>query len=140
VQPIAHLFKSQVYQLAATLDVPAEVQERTPTSDTYSAGSTQEEFFFRLPFAVLDTIWHGHEQGIPAGQIAAALGLTQEQVARVVADVERKERTTDYLRRQAIGFGEPEALLDQEVVHPREGAGPRVSPPQGGEGAGRERA
>jgi NAD+ synthase len=114
VQPIAHLFKSQVYQLAAALDVPREVQERTPTSDTYSAGSTQEEFFFRLPFAVLDAIWHGHERGIPAGQIAATLGLTEEQVARVVADVERKERTTDYLRRPAIGFGQPETGKGRE--------------------------
>ena len=110
VQPIAHLFKSQVYQLAAELDVPLEVRERTPTSDTYSAGSTQEEFFFRLPFAVLDTIWHGQEQGVAIDEIAARLGLTEEQVSRVIADIVRKERTTDYLRSAAIGFDESEEL------------------------------
>ncbi len=111
VQPIAHLFKSQVYQLAEALDIPREVRERTPTSDTYSAGSTQEEFFFRLPFAILDTVWHGHERGVPVDEIAASLGLTAEQVSRVIADITRKERTTDYLRRGAISFDITEGEL-----------------------------
>jgi len=106
VQPIAHLFKSQVYQLAEALDVPLNVRNRAPTSDTYSAGSTQEEFFFRLPFSVLDTIWHGYELGLPAKEIALALGITEEQVARVTSDIARKQRTTAYLRNPAIGMEE----------------------------------
>jgi NAD+ synthase len=106
IGPIRHLFKSQVYQLAHALNVPAEIQERTPTSDTYSGGSTQEEFFFRLPFAILDVVWFGHEQGVPHEQIAAALGLTSEQVERIVQDIVRKERTTAYLRMAQLGIDE----------------------------------
>ncbi len=98
LQPIVHLFKSQVYQLAAYLDVPREIQERTPTTDTYSAGSTQEEFFFRLPFDVLDLIWLGMEKGVPADVIARALEITPVQVERVMEDIQRKQRTTAYLR------------------------------------------
>ncbi|MEN6299263.1 MAG: NAD(+) synthase, partial [Anaerolineaceae bacterium] len=63
VSPITHLFKTQVFQLAEYLDIPQEIQQRIPTTDTYSAGSTQEEFFFRLPFELLDTIWFGYEHG-----------------------------------------------------------------------------
>lgn len=98
LQPIVHLFKSQVYQLAAYLDVPREIRERTPTTDTYSAGSTQEEFFFRLPFDVLDLIWLGMEEGVPAELIARALEITPAQVERVMEDIRRKQRTTAYLR------------------------------------------
>lgn len=98
LQPIVHLFKSQVYQLAAYLDVPREIQERTPTTDTYSAGSTQEEFFFRLPFDVLDLIWLGMEKGVPAELIARALEINPVQVERVMEDIQRKQRTTAYLR------------------------------------------
>ncbi len=54
VAPIRHLFKTQVYQLAEYLDVPPEICQATPTTDTYSAHSSQEEFFFRLPFEVMD--------------------------------------------------------------------------------------
>lgn len=98
LQPIVHLFKSQVYQLADYLEIPHEIQERTPTTDTYSAGSTQEEFFFRLPFDVLDLIWLGMEEAVPAGLIAQALEITPVQVERVMEDIQRKQRTTAYLR------------------------------------------
>lgn len=98
VSPITHLFKTQVFQLAEYLDIPREIQQRIPTTDTYSAGSTQEEFFFRLPFELLDTIWFGYEHGYSFQEIASALGLSDGQVARVIADIERKKRTTSYLR------------------------------------------
>lgn len=98
VQPIAHLFKSQVYQLADYLDLPEEIRSRTPTTDTYSAGSSQEEFFFRVPFEILDLVWLGQELGIPAAEIGEVLGLTDEQVDRVVADILRKKKATAYLR------------------------------------------
>lgn len=98
LQPIAHLYKTQVYQLARTLGVPEEIQRRTPTTDTYPGGSTQEEFFYRVPFDILDTVWLGYERGIPSAEIAVALSLTTDQVERVVEDIVRKQRTTTYLR------------------------------------------
>lgn len=107
IQPIAHLFKSQVYRLAEHLEVPEEVRRRTPTTDTYSAGSSQEEFFFRLPFEILDVIWLGWESGADPGEIGAALGLGREQVVRVIADLARKQRTTSYLRAAAVMLPQP---------------------------------
>jgi NAD+ synthase len=98
VNPIAHLYKTQVYQLARALGIPEEIQKRTPTTDTYSAGSTQEEFFFRVPFDVLDVIWEGAECGVPAKEIAAAVGLKPDQVERIIQDLARKQRNTAYLR------------------------------------------
>src|SRR5207237_2139831 len=40
--PIAHLYKSQVYQLAEYLGVPESVRQRQPTTDTYSLEQSQE--------------------------------------------------------------------------------------------------
>jgi NAD+ synthase len=102
LQPIAHLFKSQVYQLAAALDIPEDIRQRTPTTDTYSAGSTQEEFFYRVPFEILDLVWYGIEAGYPTLEIAAALDLNTDQVERVAADIRRKQRTTAYLRQSPL--------------------------------------
>ncbi|WP_322791791.1 NAD(+) synthase [Bellilinea sp.] len=102
LSPILHLFKSQVYQLAKYLEIPSEIQQRPPTSDTYSAGSTQEEFFFRLPFEVLDLIWFGIEKGYSPAEIAAQLELSEEQVNRIALDIQQKKRTTEYLRRPPL--------------------------------------
>ncbi len=102
LSPIIHLFKSQVYQLAKYLDIPSEIQKRPPTSDTYSAGSTQEEFFFRLPFEILDLSWFGIEKGYSIEEIAKQLNLSEDQVQRVALDIQQKKRTTDYLRRSPL--------------------------------------
>ncbi len=98
LQPIEHLFKTQVYKLAAYLGVPEEIQQRPPTTDTYSAECTQEEFFYRLPFETLDAIWAASERGQSHEEIAAAMDLTVKQVENALFDIHRKQATTEYLR------------------------------------------
>jgi NAD+ synthase len=105
VAPIRHLFKTQVYQLAEYLDVPPEICQATPTTDTYSAHSSQQEFFFRLPFEVMDLLWYALENGVPVAEVAQVMGLTEEQVQRVWTDITRKHRTTQYLRTLPIEYG-----------------------------------
>lgn len=102
IKPIAHLFKTQVFQLAEYLEVPEEIRKRTPTTDTYSAEQTQEEFFYRVPFDILDRVWFGWEKGIPSKIIAQALELTEENVESIIHDTQRKIRTTEYLRMEPI--------------------------------------
>jgi NAD+ synthase len=102
IKPIAHLFKTQVFQLAEYLEVPEEIRKRTPTTDTYSAEQTQEEFFYRVPFNILDRVWFGWEKGVPAEDIANTLGLSKENVESIIHDTQRKIRTTEYLRMEPL--------------------------------------
>ena len=102
LMPIGHLFKSQVFQLAEYLKIPEEILQRTPTSDTYSAEQTQEEFFFKIPFKILDPIWLGMELNTPAAEIAAALNLDTSFVESVISDIRSKIRTTEYLRKSPV--------------------------------------
>lgn len=104
VKPITHLYKTQVYQLARYLDVPEEIQSRPPTTDTYSAPSTQQEFFFRLPFETMDLLWYAQEHEVPLATVAKVMGLSEQQVQRAFTDFTRKERATDYLRTLPLGF------------------------------------
>jgi NAD+ synthase len=96
-KPIAHLYKSQVYQLAAHLDLPKEIQSRLPTTDTYSLPQSQEEFYFSLPYQHMDVCLYAHNHALPAADVAETLNLTLEQVERVYRDIEGKRRTTSYL-------------------------------------------
>jgi NAD+ synthase len=105
IKPIAHLFKVQVFQLAAYLGVPEEIQRRTPTTDTYSAECTQEEFFFRVPFEVGDVIWYAMEREVPAAEIARELDLSVDQVTHIQNDIRRKIRATEYLRAEPRHIG-----------------------------------
>lgn len=97
LKPIAHLYKTQVYQLAEHLGVPEEIRRRPPTTDTWSIPQTQEEFYFSLPYPQMDLCLYGLEHGVPLAAVARAAGLTEAQVARVVRDIEGKRRATRYL-------------------------------------------
>jgi NAD+ synthase len=98
VMPIGNLYKTQVYQLAEYLCVPRKIIERTPTTDTYSAEQTQEEFFYQLPFSLMDRFWYGFENGYPANEVAVVMGETTERVEALFRNFERKRKTTEYLR------------------------------------------
>lgn len=97
LKPIAHLYKSQVYQLAAYLGVPEEIQRRVPTTDTYSMEQTQEEFYFSLPLETMDLCLYGKNKGMPASQLAPLAGLTAEQAERVYRLIDAKRLATRYL-------------------------------------------
>jgi len=109
-KPIAHLYKTQVYQIARELGVPAGVTNRPPTTDTYSLPQSQEEFYFALPAATMDLVLYAHNHGMEPGEAAAALGLKPEQVERAYRDIEQKRATTSYLHQTAI-LSEPVAEI-----------------------------
>lgn len=98
VMPIGNLYKTQVYQLANYLGVPQSIIDRTPTTDTYSAAQTQEEFFYQLPFRMMDIFWYGFENGYPPEEVAQVMGETTERVEALFRNFDRKRRTTEYLR------------------------------------------
>lgn len=97
VKPIAHLYKTQVYQLAEHMGVPAVIRERPPTTDTYALEQSQEEFYFSVPYDKLDLCLYALNEGLPAEAAAAATGLETEIVERVFEDIERKRRAAEYL-------------------------------------------
>jgi NAD+ synthase len=97
VKPIAHLYKSQVYQLAEYLGVPAEIRARPPTTDTYPLSQTQEEFYFSVPYETLDLCLYARHRGLAPGEVADAVGLSPEDVERVFRDIDAKRRAARYL-------------------------------------------
>ena len=97
LKPIAHLYKTQVYQLAEYLGVPETIRTRPPTTDTYSLPQTQEEFYFSLPYDKMDLCLYARNNGIDAADVAQALGLNEQQIERVFRDIDSKRRTTRYL-------------------------------------------
>jgi len=97
IKPIAHLYKTQVYALAAELGVPEEIRRRSPTTDTFSLPQSQEEFYFALPYQQMDQCLWAFDHGWSAERASDAIGLTAEQVARVYRDIQAKRRVAEYL-------------------------------------------
>ena len=97
VKPIAHLYKTQVYQLAEYLGVPENIRRRPPTTDTYSLPQSQEEFYFALPYDRMDLCLYGLNNGLAPEDVARAADLTLPQLHQVWRDIQSKRRGTRHL-------------------------------------------
>ena len=96
-KPIAHLYKTQVYQLAEALGVPEEIRRRPPTTDTWSLPQGQDEYYFSLPYDRMDICLFGLDHGVSSDAVADAAGLTAEQVDAVWRNIASKRKVAEYL-------------------------------------------
>lgn len=109
-KPIAHLYKSQVYQLAEYLGVPEEIRRRPSTTDTYSLEQSQEEFYFSIPLAKMDLCLYGKNNGIPAAALVPVVDLDEQKVQRVYTMIESKRTVARYLRAAPLLVEEIEGI------------------------------
>lgn len=96
-KPIAHLYKSQVYQLAEALGVPADIRRRPPTTDTWSLPQGQDEYYFSLPYDRMDLCLYGLDNGLSQEEVGEAAGLTSDQVDAVWRNIASKRKVAEYL-------------------------------------------
>ncbi len=94
VKPIAHLYKTQVYNMARHMGLPDNICTSTPTTDTYSLEQGQDEFYFVLPYPEMDLLLWAKNNQVSSENAAVVMGLETAQVERVFKDIERKRATT----------------------------------------------
>lgn len=104
IEPIAHLYKTQVYELARNLGVINEIIGRPPSPDTYSLPVTDKEFYFCLDHELLDLLLYAYENNVPFNNISNTLDLNEEQIKRVFRDFKGKERATWHIRQMPPGL------------------------------------
>lgn len=97
VKPIAHLYKTQVYDLARHLGLPEVICNATPTTDTYSMPQGQDEFYFALPYKQMDLALWAKNHGLSAAVLAEALGIEEQQADWIYRDIDAKRKMTTYL-------------------------------------------
>jgi NAD+ synthase len=102
IKPIAHLYKTQVYELARQLGLPEDVCNASPTTDTYSLAQGQDEFYFALPYRDMDLALWSHNHRVPVHEVAAVLNIDDAQMELIYHDIEIKRRTTRYLHAKPV--------------------------------------
>ncbi len=108
LKPIAHLYKTQVYELARYLGVPEEIQRRPPTTDTYSLPQSQEEFYFSLPLDKMDICLYGKDHGILPEELGRMIGMQTDRIGRIYDMIDSKRRAAQYLHMPPVVFASVE--------------------------------
>ena len=98
IEPLVDLYKAQVYQLARYLDIPNEIIERRASPDTWSFDVSDQEFFYSLPYEIVDLMLFAKEKSVTLNDICSTLDLQEEQVKRILNSLERKWKVSKTLR------------------------------------------
>jgi NAD+ synthase len=102
LHPLAGLFKVQIYQLASYLGVPEEILGRAPSSGTFPAPQTEQEFFFSLPFELLDPLLYAEATGVSVEEATAVLGIPLDGGERIYRDIRSKRKFSEHMRRGPV--------------------------------------
>jgi len=98
LEPIAHLYKTQIFQMAGYAGVIEEIRRRVPSPDTFSLEVSDEEFYFRIPYEALDLLLYAWENEVSAEEAGGVLGLSRDQAQRAFRDFAAKYKATQHLR------------------------------------------
>ncbi len=98
LEPIAHLYKSQVRQLALHFGLSERIALRPATPDTWGADVTDDEFFFRLPYELVDSLLVREDLGLDDQTIATELDLDVDQIVRLRAELARRRKVSAAMR------------------------------------------
>lgn len=110
IEPLADLYKTQVYQLSDHLAIPDEIIKRKPSPDTWNFEVSDEDFFYGLPYKILDLIWFAKENNIPPTEISNTLNLSLEQIERIMDDQKKKWKSSQHMR-EIPPRGKPNIVL-----------------------------
>jgi NAD+ synthase len=102
LKPIAHLYKSHVFELGRFLGLSRRITEQTPSTGTYSLEQTQQEFYFGLPYSMLDLVMWYFDHGVEMSAAAVGLNMDPVQVERLYRDIEAKKRVAARLDGAAL--------------------------------------
>ncbi len=80
LEPIADLYKLQVYKLAELLGIDAKIISRAPSPDTWSHFTSDEDFYLRMPYEILDQILYAEEHSLSQEIVERNTGLGIQQI------------------------------------------------------------
>ena len=90
IEPLVNLYKTQIYQLGKYLEIPNEIIDRKASPDTWSFGVSDEEFFYSLPYEIVDLVLFAKEKSVTLSDVCSTLDLKEEKVKRILNSIERK--------------------------------------------------
>jgi NAD+ synthase len=80
LEPIADMYKLQVYKLAELLNIDKTIISRAPSPDTWSHFTSDEDFYLRMPYEILDQLLYAEEHDLPLEMVKKNTGLDTGQI------------------------------------------------------------
>ena len=106
IEPLVHLYKTQIYQIAKFLKLPEEIINQDASPDVWSFKTSDEEFFYAVPYNIVDLILYGRENNISITEIAKFSNLGSEKVEKLIQFQNQKQNKSQTMREKPHSIDE----------------------------------
>ena len=98
IEPLVNLYKSQIYQIGSFLNVPEEILSSEASPDVWSYSTTDEEFFYTVPYEIVDLILYAREKKLSIMEIKKLSNLPEEKIQNLLRFQDIKQRKSQHMR------------------------------------------
>ena len=98
IEPIVNLYKSQIYQLGQFLDIPKEILTKDASPDVWSFTTNDEEFFYSVPYEIVDLILYARENNLTTKEIQKLSNLSAENIENLLRFQNQKQNKSQHMR------------------------------------------
>lgn len=98
IEPIADLYKLQVYNLSEMLKIDKNIISRPPSPDTWSHFTSDEDFYLRMPYDILDQLLYAEEHHIPMEIVRKNTNLSISQIESAKKHIDRMKNASRMLQ------------------------------------------
>ena len=98
IEPLVHLYKTQIYQIANFLKLPEEIINQDASPDVWSFKTSDEEFFYAVPYSVVDLILYARENNLSINEISKISSLSTEKIEKLIQFQNQKQNKSQTMR------------------------------------------
>ena len=98
IEPLTNLYKSQIYQIGQFLEIPNEILDNEPSPDIWSFSTSDEEFFYSVPYHIVDLILYARENNMSNSEIQKISNLSREQIENLIRFQNQKQVKSQHMR------------------------------------------
>ena len=98
IEPLVNLYKSQIYQIGQFLSVPQKILNTEASPDVWSYSTTDEEFFYTVPYEIVDLILYSRENNLSENEIKKISNLSEEKIQNLIKFQYLKQRKSQHKR------------------------------------------
>ena len=99
IEPLVNLYKSQVYQIGNFLNVNQDIMINAASPDVWSYRTTDEEFFYTVPYDIVDLILYARENNLPISEIQKLSNISEEKIQSLLRFQDIKQQKSQHMRK-----------------------------------------
>ena len=99
IEPLVNLYKSQIYQIGDFLNIDQDIMINPASTDVWSYRTTDEEFFYTVPYDIVDLILYARENDLTISEIQKLSNLPEEKIQSLLRFQEIKQQKSQHMRK-----------------------------------------